>query len=363
VLVLQGTIPAIMPNVGIWLIALSVLRSVPSVLSSGGVLSVLSSGGVPSVLSSGERCDMCNCSLVSSTLLLNCSDLKTRPNSESGTIRQPYPDSYAHFAYKTIEACFERNSIEKLVHLSLVGASSLSLAQNKISVIEEGTFIKLTTLRALSLKRNELQTLNDKVFLGLKNLEVLDLSENRFTNVHPRAFVVLNSLKSLDLSQNLIEALQEKEFAISTLETLDVSFNRIAQIAPNAFENAVNLMKLNLSNNNVSAVGQHRLESLTSLQILDLSHNQIVSMDPSALVKSLKWLSLSWNELEMVPQNLGALAGLQVLGLAGNSLNDLGEALKSLELQELHVQENFLQNISVNRQRLRVRRRIFIVIT
>jgi Leucine-rich repeat (LRR) protein len=295
-------------------------------------------------------------------LLLNCSDLKARPHSNPGTIRQPYPDSYAHYAYKTIEAYFERNSIFKLVHLSLVGATSLSLAQNEISVIAEGTFIKLTTLRALSLKRNELQTLYDKVFLGLKNLEILDLSENKLTIIQPGAFAVLNSLKRLDLSQNSIEVLREKTFAISTLETVDLSFNHITQMESNVFENAVNLKTLNLSNNNISAVEGHRLESLASLQILDLSHNQIVSVDASALVKSLKWLSLSWNELEKVPQAVGALADLQVLELAGNSLKELGEAVKSLKLLELRVQENFLQNISVNSQRLRVRRRIFIAV-
>jgi Leucine-rich repeat (LRR) protein len=330
-----------MPNVGIWLIAISLL------------------GNVPSILSSEERCDMCKCSLVQSTLFLNCSDLKTRPNSASGTIRQPYPESYAHYQYKTFEAYFERNRIEKLSHLLLVGTNSLSLAQNEISVIDAGTFIKLTTLKALSLKRNELRTLYDKVFLGLRNLEILDLSENRLTFIHSGTFGILNSLKTLDLSHNMIEGLKEKMFAISTLTTLDVSFNFIAQIESNVFENAVNLTTLNLSNNNISAIEKQRFESLISLQFLDLSHNQIMSVHPSALVKSLKWLSLSWNKLETVPQDLKTLADLQVLHLAGNDFDDLGEAVKNLKLQQLHVQENFLQNITLNGNRLKVRKSIY----
>jgi hypothetical protein len=90
-----------------------------------------------------------------------------------------------------------------------------------------------------------------------------------------------------------------------------------------------------------------------------------VEVGASALstLKSLKWLSLSWNQLEMELQHLGITADLQVLHLAGNFLKDLKEPVKSLTLQELHVQKNFLQNITVNGARLRVRNCFMVVIT
>lgn len=334
-----------MPNLVLWLIA-------PALLSS-----------VVGALSSEKRCDMCKCSLVQSMLLLNCSDVKTRPGDNSGIIPQPYPDSYAHYKYNTTEAYFERNRIEKLGRLSFVNINSLSLAQNEISAIDSGTFTKLTTLKALSLKNNKLETLYDKSFHGLRNLEILDLSKNMLTNIFPETFTILNSLKELYLSHNMIENLKAKIFAISTLQKLDVSFNCIAQIESNVFEKAANLVALNLSNNNISSIEKYHLASLTSLQILDLSYNQIVAVDPSALItlKSLKWLSLSWNQQEMELQYLEIAADLQVLHLAGNFLKDLGEPIRSLKLRELHVQENSLQNIAVNGLRLRVRNRFMVV--
>jgi Leucine-rich repeat (LRR) protein len=339
--VLQETKSNRMPNLALWLLA-------PTLFSS-----------VAGVVSSEQRCDMCKCSLAGSVLLLNCSDAKTRPGDNSGVIPQPYPDSYAHYKYNTTEAYFERNRIVNLGRLSLVDVNSLSLAQNEITVIDSGTFVKLTILKALSLKSNKLKTLYDKSFNGLSNLEILDLSQNMLTTIYPGTFTILNSLKALYLSHNMIEILKEKMFAISTLETLDVSFNDIAQIGSNVFENAANLTTLNLSNNNISVIEKYMFASLTSLQILDLSYNQIVAVNPSALstLKSLKWLSLSWNKLETELQYLKIAADLQVLHLAGNVLKDLGEPLRSLKLRELHVQKNRLQNITVNGTRLRVRTR------
>lgn len=321
-------------------------------------------GSIVGILSTEERCDMCKCSLAQSVLLLNCSDAKARPGDNSGIIPQPYPDSYAHYNYKTIESYFERNGIVKLSRLSFVDVNSLSLAHNEITVIDFGTFTKLTTLKALSLNNNKLKTLHNKSFHGLSNLEILDLSKNILTNIYPGTFTILNSLKTLYLSHNMIENLKEKMFAISTLQTLDVSFNCIAQIGSNVFEKAASLTTLNLSNNNISEIEKHTFASLTSLQILDLSYNQVVVVHPFALatLKSLNWLSLSWNQQEMELKYLEAAADLQVLHLAGNFLNDLGEPVKSLKLRELHVQKNVLQNITVNGFRLRVRTRFVVVI-
>lgn len=299
---------------------------------------------------------MCRCSLVRSALLLNCSDAKTKPGDNSGIIPQPHPDSYARYTHETTEAYFERNRIVRLGRLSLVDINTLSLAQNNITFIDSGTFIKLKTLKALSLKSNNLTTLYNKSFHGLSNLEILDLSENILKNIYPGTFTILNSLKTLYLSHNVIDNLKEKMFAIPTLQTLDVSFNRITQIGSNVFENATNLITLNLSNNNIPAIEEHVFASLVSLQTLDLSYNQIKTVDPSALstLKSLKWLSLSWNELEMELQDLKIEADLHVLHLAGNSLKNLGKSIRSLKLRELHVQKNSLENIAINGLQLRV---------
>jgi len=300
---------------------------------------------------------MCVCHVVKTVLLLNCSDAKMRLGDNSGMIHLPYPDSYAHYTYETIEAHFERNRIKTLARLSLVDINSLYLVQNEITAVSPGTFIRLGTLKILSLKDNELQTLHAKSFEGLSKLEFLDLSQNMLTNLPPETFTVLKSLKTLLLSNNKIENMEGKTFAISTLQTLDISNNFISQLGLNTFENAVKLTTLNLTYNNISTIDNYVFLSLGSLQSLDLSFNRIVTVETSAFsnLKSLTWLSLSSNLLKEVPEDLEISADLQVLHLEGNGLEDLGDPIRQLMLKELYVQSNFLQNIDVNVSRLRVR--------
>lgn len=308
---------------------------------------------VVAILSSKDRCDMCTCDIVDRVLLLNCSDTKPRPGDNYGLIRQPYPESYAHDTYERIKALFERNRIKTLARLSLVGINSLSLAENEITAIDPGTFVRLKTLKILSLRDNKLQTLDEKSFHGLSNLEILDLSYNKLTNLPSETFSVLRSLKTLSLSHNAIENLEGEVFAISTLQTLDVSFNSILQIGLYVFEKADNLRTVNLSNNNITALGNYKI---ASLETLDLSFNINMTLDQYAFsnLKSLKWLSLSSNNLDEIPSSVEMLAELRVLHLEGNVIEDIGDLAKKLKLEELYVQNNKLQNIDVNAARLRV---------
>lgn len=309
---------------------------------------------VVAILSSDEGCDMCVCKMVDSVLLLNCSATKTRPGDNNGMIRQPYPESYAQYKYNTMDAHFESNRIKILSRLSLRRVNSLSLDQNEITGIQPEIFVKLKTLKTLSLKYNKLQTLHEQSFQGLSSLEILDLSRNRLTNLPAGIFSALTSLKILSLSHNAIENLEGQVFSISQLQTLDVSFNSIFQIGLNVFERADKLRTLNLSNNNIITIESYQIPSL---ETLDLSFNRIVTVDKNAFsnLKSLKWLSLSSNNLKEVPSSVGMLAELRVLYLEANVIEDTGDAVQKLQLEELYVQDNNLRNFDVNAARLRVR--------
>jgi len=302
---------------------------------------------------SPERCDMCTCHVVDQVLLLNCSGIKTRQGDDSGMIRQPYFESFADYRFKTMEAHFERNRIKKVSRLFLAKVNSLSLAHNEITTIDEGAFVKITTLKTLSLKYNKLKTLDEKSFNGLRNLESLDLSHNHITNLSPITFSLLKSLKTISLSHNAIEKLEDEIFSIPTLRTIDLSFNSILLIGSNVFGKAYNLRTLNLSNNNISKIDDYQIPSL---ETLDLSCNNKVTIGPNAFTsfKSLKWLSLSSNDLEEVPSQVEMLDELRVLHLEGNVIKDLGDPVKRLRLEEFYVQNNSLQNFYVDAARLRV---------
>jgi len=268
-------------------------------------------------------------------------------------IRQPYFESFADYRFKTMEAHFERNRIKKVSRLFLAKVNSLSLAHNEITTIDEGAFVKITTLKTLSLKYNKLKTLDEKSFNGLRNLENLDLSHNNITNVSPITFSLLKSLKTISLSHNAIEKLEDEIFFIPTLRTIDLSFNSILLIGSNVFGKAYNLRTLNLSNNDITKIDDYHIPSL---ETLDLSCNNKVTIGPNAFTsfKSLKWLSLSSNELEEVPSQVEMLDELRVLHLEGNVIKDLGDPIKKLRLEEFYVQNNNLQNLDLDAARLRV---------
>jgi len=292
-------------------------------------------------------------------------------------LRQPYPESYTRYPYKTMEAHFENSRIKTLSRLVLNSVESLYLAHNEIVAINPETFVKITTLKTLSLKDNnlqtldeksfrglknlknldlsynELQTLDEKSFNGLRNLENLDLSHNNLTNLSPRTFSALQSLNTLSLSHNKIENLEGEIFSIQKLQTLDVSFNSILKIGLNVFDKAYNLRTLNLSNNNIAKIDDYKI---ASLETLDLSCNNKVTVGPDAFtsLKSLKWLSLASNSLEEVPLKVEMVAELRVLHLEGNAIKELGDSVKQPKLEELYVQNNRLQTFDVNGARLRV---------
>lgn len=302
---------------------------------------------------SSKRCDICTCDVVGKVLLLDCSDTKTRQGDNPGMIRQPYPDSYVNYKYETIEAHFERNRIKTLSRLVLFKINSLSLADNEITAIDPGAFVKITTLKTLSLKNNRLQILDGKSFHGLKYLENLDLSHNNIRNLSTLTFSALHSLKTLSLSHNAIENLEDEIFSIPTLQTLDLSFNSILHIGSFAFLKAYDLRTLNLSNNKITKIDDYKIASLVTL---DLSCNNNVTVDPNAFTsfKSLKWLSLSSNNLEEVPSQIELLSELLVLHLEGNAIKDLGYPVQNLRLEEFYVQNNHLKNFDMNVARLKV---------
>ena len=293
---------------------------------------------------STERCDICECKMLKSELLLNCSDVP--PRSSENSIRLPYPQSYSSYPFDTIQAEFNRNKIKILPRLHIEDLRELSLEENEIPDIEPGTFMRLKYLKYLSLKHNFIKTLHEKSFQGLLKLETLELSHNDIVEFNPDTFMELKQLKSLSMSYNKLTSLTGKCFS-NSIQTLDLSFNNISKIDNEVFDSTVSLAVINLSHNNLSAISTFTFISMRSLTTLDLSYNNIYKIEPNSFanLNSLVKLSFSHNKLENLEEKTEFPMGIKIFDASNNFFTDISERiLATNSLQELYMQHNNLKS-------------------
>ncbi|KAG5672545.1 hypothetical protein PVAND_002666 [Polypedilum vanderplanki] len=220
-------------------------------------------------------------------------------------------------------------SIDETSFLGLNHLEQLNLQDNMISAMHEMSTAGMNSLLELNLQGNRLQVFHDKILDNTPNIEKLDLSRNNIQEVMPNAFRKTRSLQNLDLSGNSLKELPESLDNLSNLKDIDVSFNNIVHLEPDVIKSWRNLEEFRASNNKIQEITQGTLKNLPSLQYVDLSSNDIASIHRSAVRN---------------------LPELQEIVLADNRLVELRErAFEDLpNLQAVHLQQNNLRMISPN---------------
>ena len=124
---------------------------------------------------------------------------------------------------------------------------------------------------------------------------------------------------------------------------LDFSFKVLNKI-PIALKYLKSLKKLTLKYNQILNLPEW-VGELTSLEHLNLNINNINKLPNSiSMLSHLKELSLWKNELEVLPECIGSLKNLKKLNLRLNQLNQLPRSLGNLlELKELDLHDNRLK--------------------
>lgn len=121
-----------------------------------------------------------------------------------------------------------------------------------------------------------------------------------------------------------------------SLEILDLSGNCLADL-PEDFVRLSKLRILFLSKNAFEHVPEV-LSRMPALEMIGFKSNRIATLSPTCLPPRTRWLILTDNRLEELPESLGDLPRLQKLMLAGNRLRSVPESLskcRSLELVRL----------------------------
>lgn len=143
----------------------------------------------------------------------------------------------------------------------------------------------------------------------------------------------LNGATRLTLSCRLTHFPSEIFDLADTLEVLDLTGNALTAL-PHDLPRLRKLRVLFCSNNPFTTLPEV-LGDCPSLTMVGFKANRIAHVPAAALPARLRWLVLTDNQIDVLPDALGRCASLQKLMLAGNLLTRLPDALaacRSLEL-------------------------------
>ncbi|MDO6621169.1 MULTISPECIES: leucine-rich repeat-containing protein kinase family protein [unclassified Shewanella] len=160
----------------------------------------------------------------------------------------------------------------------------------------------------------------------------------------------LAQLQSGELHQNKIKRLQIAEGLTSfpmeiikladSLEVLDLSNNRLSSL-PDEFEQLQQLKILFLSFNCFTDIPDV-IAKCPKLEMIGFKANQITTVAEDCFPVDTRWLILTDNNIEQLPQSIGKLHRLQKFAMAGNKLNNLPPSMSqctSLELLRISANE------------------------
>ena len=111
----------------------------------------------------------------------------------------------------------------------------LSVASNRLVLIQKGLFDGLHAMIQLDLNDNRLATIEVGAFDGLENLNILILRDNNLKELSLKLFSPLARLTSLDLSNNDLRRLPALE-QLQKLVSLNIKGNRLNRIEGNTFD-------------------------------------------------------------------------------------------------------------------------------
>ncbi|KAI3380195.1 hypothetical protein SNEBB_003444 [Seison nebaliae] len=172
---------------------------------------------------------------------------------------------------------------------------------------------------------------------GMKFLKFLELSPEReaclnysLRRIPEKLFVQLKYLRILKIDTNKLTTLPEEIGELKYLERLAISNNHLIDV-PHSLKYCQKLVSLHLVNN--------RLNSFPTLSILDETFP----------LKSLKFLDISSNSIETIPNEINKLEELHSLILYSNNLISIPDTVSQITyLNTLWLGDNRLELLPIN---------------
>ena len=146
----------------------------------------------------------------------------------------------------------------------------------------------------------------------------------------------------LKLSEQLTEFPEEIYSLADTLEVLDLSGNQLTDLPSDFFR--LTKLKILFGSNNPFTHVPEVLGEMPELEMIGFKSCQIKTVSEQCLPAKTRWLILTDNRIETLPNGIGRLERLEKLMLAGNRLRALPDSFAQLHrLKLLRLAANQLQ--------------------
>ncbi len=266
----------------------------------------------------------------------------------------PGPDC-RQFSLKCLDLSHAKlSSLDDLALSCLITLHTLRVDHNSIRALPD-SIGELVQLRHLSCSNNQLYALPSAIG-KLQKLEKLD-AHNNSINELPKTIWQCASLCIINVTSNLLGTLHEPaSLEISVSPPSNMSASPYMERKPSATGSITNrtlpplaysLEKLYLGENRLTEDSLHPLMLLKELKALNLSFNDLQVIPPSFFknLTCLEELYLSGNKLTALPtEDLPRLTSLKALYLNGNRLQSLPQELHKMQsLSILDVGSNNLK--------------------
>lgn len=143
----------------------------------------------------------------------------------------------------------------------------------------------------------------------------------------------LAGIRRLQLSDNLTSFPLEILSLADSLEILDLSNNQLSSLPKELAQ--LTKLKIIFASNNCFTTLPEVLGDCPNLEMVGFKSNQINQVPADSLPAKLRWLILTDNRIEVLPDTLGERPRLQKLALAGNKLVSLPLTMAKLHNLEL----------------------------
>jgi Leucine-rich repeat (LRR) protein len=210
--------------------------------------------------------------------------------------------------------------------------NELLLSGTSITSLPESLNLLAPSLTILKLGKCKLPKIPE-VIGQLTQLKELYLGDNLLTGPIPSFIYNLTALETLDLCNNkLLSLLDDSIFDLSSeerdelfgglsrLRLLLLNDNQLEQILPNTVSNFTLLETLSLQYNRISSVPED-LCKISTLRMLDVSVNKISAVpDEWSQLVGLQSLDISYNDISSIPSSYANFPALKIFSVVTYSL-------------------------------------------
>lgn len=157
--------------------------------------------------------------------------------------------------------------------------------------------------------------------------------------------MLVNNLQSVSLSNLQLNVFPIELYDVcESIEFIDLSGNKLTELPTDIYR--FKKLKFLFLNDNQFTTFPESLYNLESIELLGFKSNKINFIAENAIPKCIKWLILTNNKIEFLPNSIGNCIKLQKCMFAGNQLKELPESMQNCKnLELLRISANQLESL------------------